>query len=137
MWIISTNGFISLVEDRDDARMLQVRARIPEDIAQHFPDADVFTIDGADYRYRARVPRAQVVDAIAAEADAVAYTAHFKDHAIAHSTNPAARSRAYFGCWNALAQLQDYAPYSTTPRSEEPPLSAWDDDTDDEIGLWR
>lgn len=37
MWIFTQHGFLSLVEDRDDASLLQVRAREPENIAARFP----------------------------------------------------------------------------------------------------
>ena len=57
MWIFSEQGFVSLVQDRDDASKLQVRARVADDITDTFPGAELFTADGADYRYRARIDR--------------------------------------------------------------------------------
>ncbi|MGV1079712.1 MAG: hypothetical protein ACOYD1_07650 [Candidatus Nanopelagicales bacterium] len=118
MWLISTHGYLSLVQDRDDSNILQVRARVRDDIIQHFPHAKVFIADGGDYRYRARISRAQVAVRLADYIlNELVYTSHFKDEAIAaDKKNTASRRTAYYSCWNALAQLQDYAPYSKTPR---------------------
>ena len=127
MWIVTTNGFLSVVEDRDDPKLLQVRARVPEDIKAHFPAAKVFVIEGADYRYRARVNRSEVADALRDAVLNIDYHSHFKDVAIASSPPNPERYEAYYGTWTALAEMQDYAPYSVTPRPARP---RWEDEDD-------
>lgn len=126
MWLVTTEGFVSIVEDRDDPSMLQVRARMPEDISGNFPGAAVLVVAGADYRYRARVNRQEVADRLAAAAMAIDYTSHFKDVALERSAGSAERYGAYFGTWAAMARLQSHAPYSLTPRPAEPEW--WEDD---------
>lgn len=39
------------------------------------------------------------------------------------------RLNAMYDTWTAMARMQDYAPYSTVPRDQEP---RWWDDDDDE-----
>ncbi|MBB1515015.1 hypothetical protein H5398_03350 [Tessaracoccus sp. MC1679] len=128
MWIFSEKGFVSLVQDRDDASKLQVRARVADDITDTFPGAELFTADGADYRYRARIDRREVADVMHRAVMGVNYDSHFKDVAIEASNHPG-RWRAYYGVWTALAELQDYKPYSSVPRALEP---RWDEDVDDD-----
>lgn len=127
MWSITEHGFISLVEDKDDAEVLQVRGRDAADIRAHFPDARVYTADGADYRYRARVGREKVAQRLADLVRGISYQSHFKDTAVLSSPANPARLRALYGCWHSLAELQDYRPYSTVPRGEESTLH-WDDE---------
>ena len=50
--------------------------------------------------------------------------------AIASSPPNAERRCAYYRCWESLARMQDYEPYSTVPR---PPRTRWDDDQDDDF----
>lgn len=130
MWMMTVaGGFVSLVEDRDDKTRLQVRARVPEDITATFADAEVFVIDGADYRYRARVARQEAADALAKAVVDINYDSHFKDVALQRSPAHPGRMKAYYGCWTALAELQDYAPYSRVPRG------VWEDELEEEP--WR
>lgn len=132
MWLMTVHGFVPLVEDRDDPNVLQARARVPEDIQATLPDAQVFTSSGGDYRYRARVNRREVADALHAAVMAIDYVSHAKDVAIARSPKNAERYEAYYSCWEALAEMQDYAPYSLTPR---PPRTSWEDDWHDEVDV--
>lgn len=127
MWILSTEGFISLVQDRQNPKMLQVRGRDPQDIKAHFPRAKVIVIDGADYRYRARVNRRKVADRVHAAIMGLSYDSHFKDVAIASSPDNADRYEAYYGVWTALAKMQDWAPYASGPRATRP---RWEDEDD-------
>ncbi len=127
MWVTTTSGFISIVEDRDDPAMLQVRARVPEDITSMFSTTDVITIPGADYLHRARVSRKDVADRLAAAVIAIDYTSHFKDVALGRSPAHDHRHSAYYCTWAAMARMQACAPYSTTPRAAEP-AQWWDED---------
>jgi len=128
MWIATTQGFVSIVQDREYPGVLLVRARVPEDISANFPGAEVFVAPGADYRYRARLPRKDVAEALAAAVTKVDYTSHFKDVALERSPANEARHAAYYGTWSAMARMQDYAPYSTVLRPEEPHW--WEDEED-------
>ena len=122
MWLVTTNGFVSLVQNNQDASMIEIRARVPQDITNNFPDAEVFVIDGADYRYRASMPRTAVARAFAEQIlNDLTYTSHFKDVALAKDQDQtnAARRKAYYAMWNNLAEMQDYRPYSRVPRSQE------------------
>lgn len=129
MWIVTVSGgFVSLVQDRDDATKLQVRARVPEDISATFPGAEVFIIPGADYRYRARVDQQEAAQKLAEAVLAIDYDSHFKDVALQRSPADPERYNAYYGTWSAMARMQDFAPYSTTARAAE----RWDEDVDDD-----
>lgn len=130
MWIVTTSGFVSLVEDRADSGILQVRSRVAEDITAMFPTAEVMTIPGADYLHRARVDRREVANRLAAAVMGIDYTSHFKDVALERSPGSAERYAAYYGTWSAMARMQDYAPYSTTPRADEPRW--WEEDFEGE-----
>ena len=55
MWIVLTNGWLSIVSHREYPEMLLVRARKPEHIQDNFPEAEVYTDEDADYPYRADV----------------------------------------------------------------------------------
>lgn len=118
MWIFTDQGYISMVVDKRDSTMLQVRARVPEDITRNFPGAVVYTIDGADYRYRSRIKRSEVAIALAEQVMNMDYIGHFKDVALRKSTPSAGRHDAYYAVWTAMGKLQDYAPYSKLSRVE-------------------
>lgn len=61
MWIFLTNSFLSIVQKPDDTDTLTVRGRIQCDIESVFADAVVQVGKGTDYKYRAKVPCAQVM----------------------------------------------------------------------------
>jgi hypothetical protein len=126
MWITTTQGFVSIVEDRDNRELLQIRARVSEDITANFPGAEVLVVPGADYRYRARFNRRRVADQLAAAIMHLDYDSHFKDVALERSPANAERYSAYYGTWSAMARMQDFAPYSTTPRTKQAPW--WEDE---------
>lgn len=134
MWIVSTNGFISLVQDRKNKDVLHVRARVADDISAHFPDATIQVFHGADYRYRALISREEVAAKMFDMINEMAYTSHFKDVALKTAPKNGSRHTAYYGTWNAMANMQDYAPYSKVPRPTRPtpavtrPFSGWSDD---------
>lgn len=125
MWIISTRGFLSIVEDRKNPAMMQVRARVKSDITDMFPAAYVYASDGADYRYRARISRERVAARLAEYVqNELTYTGHFKDVAIARERTKdpklaSKRTTAYYKIWNAMADLQDFRPYSYMNREQE------------------
>lgn len=118
MWIYTDTGFVSLVVNKNDHNLLQVRSRLAEDITSIFPDAKVFIINGADYRYRADVRRAEVAVIMAEKVMNMDYTSHFKDVALQRSKPAEGRSTAYYAVWGAMGKLQDYAPYSKVSRAD-------------------
>jgi hypothetical protein len=119
MWIVGQYGFISLVQHKDKPEIMQVRSRVREDILMYFPEYEIEMIVGADYLYRANVPREIVAEVIAAEIMGYDVTSHVKDVAIRCSQPNAYRQAAYYACWRALSDMQPYAPYSRLPRAEE------------------
>ncbi|WIY83019.1 hypothetical protein [Propionimicrobium sp. PCR01-08-3] len=115
MWIFTTKGFISLVQDRNDHSMLQVRARDPQDLRALFPHAEVAETPDADYRYRARVPRQEVCEVLTDAINEIDYESHFKEAAIATAERTykqhATRLRwALYQVWEAMRNLQGDEP---------------------------
>jgi hypothetical protein len=103
MWIFLNDAFLSIVEERDDYRLLRVRARIGEDIARVFPDAKVRErgrLD-ADYRYVALIDRDTVVKTIASEVSRIDYR-NFKG-----SVSETARHDAYLRVWGVMVDEQE------------------------------
>lgn len=129
MWLTTTHGFISAVQHRDDADQLIVRARVREDLTNTFRGARVVELPGADYVFRATLRRDLVADRLADYVRReLTYHSHFKDAAIAASEPNAERSAAYYDCWSALARMQPYEPYATTPRAQR--RRWWEEDED-------
>ena len=62
MWIFLSDAFLSVVADKDDPSgpRLLVRARRQGDIERVFPETEVASTPGADYRFRAWLPRERV-----------------------------------------------------------------------------
>jgi hypothetical protein len=119
MWIISASGFVSIVQDRKDASKVWIRARVKEDIAMMFPaQADeIITKPGADYVFRLIVPRELASMAMWNAVADVDYTSHAKEEMNRRSHPNPKRMSAYYKIWNALADLQPFAPYSRVPRT--------------------
>src|SRR5687768_4201215 len=68
MWLLTPQGFYSIVAYRRDADRLLVRARVREDLQalrEQIPDLRIFSDRSADYRWRAVVTRAECVAALA------------------------------------------------------------------------
>lgn len=74
MWIFLSGSFLSIV-DKGDAtgQTLLVRARKAGDIGAVFPDAEVIEGAGTDYRYRARIDRERVAQAMADQVRGIRY----------------------------------------------------------------
>ena len=100
MWICFNDSFLSIVENREDDSTLLVRARIAGDIDRVFPGARTWQDLGADYHFRANIPRAQVATAIAERLQAIDYP-NFKG-----SVTDPDRKDAYLEVWGVLTQLQ-------------------------------
>lgn len=118
MWIMSTDGFVSMVRHNKIPDTMLVRARVKADLEKTFPGYDIETHIGADYLYRALVPVDVAAAVIAEQVKNLDYTSHAKDEMIkrAPKADVGSRSTALYATWNAFAQLQPYAPYAKTPR---------------------
>lgn len=125
MWTFTTDGYLSAVQDRTNPDLLQVRARERADLLAHFPACQVLDTPGADYAFRALVNRRVVADVLYRHAMTLSYDGHAKEAMAAASPPNPERMHAYYRVWSAMAELQDPAPYSLTPR---PPRTRWDDD---------
>ena len=64
MWIFTTNGFISIVEHRDEPDRLLVRARTPRPLEELWPNHEIITLEDADYRFRILAQRESVLDVV-------------------------------------------------------------------------
>ncbi|HEX8321680.1 hypothetical protein [Longimicrobium sp.] len=122
MWVVTEHGFFTFVTDRKDPEYLWLRARVREDLEGNFPGITVEQHPGADYLWRAKVKRTDVAERIAQMVMDGRITSHFKDEALrkAPKTKFGSRHNAYYGFWTAMAALQDYAPYSKSPRGVAP-----------------
>lgn len=101
MWIFTSKSFISVVQKPGDTDLLTVRARIKGDIEQIFPDAKVEANKGTDYKYRAKVPRAEVAQALQNQVMALNYS-NFKS-----TVKERKRHDAYMGVWSEMYGVQD------------------------------
>ena len=99
MWIFLNKSFLSIIAVKDKPEILVVRARIAGDIECVFPEAEVLTDIGSDYKYRAFIPRKRVAEAMTTEVMNINYT-NFKK-----SVNSYNRELAYFDVW---ARMIDY-----------------------------
>lgn len=109
MWIFLSDAFLSVVADKDDpsGERLLVRARRSGDIEHVFPEAKVFSVAGADYAFRAWLPRQRVADGIQERVQSLAY-ANFKD-----SIEDVAYHDAALATWNAMYCYQHQAERAT------------------------
>ena len=78
MWIMTNNGYLSIVSKDCGPAELLVRARRAGDIERVFPYAEVTRHTNSDYLYRAVLPRDAVKQALAAMIDQIDYP-NFKD----------------------------------------------------------
>jgi hypothetical protein len=106
MWLITTQGFYSVVAHRDDPDLLLVRARTREDIEalrEQIPALEPFEDRSADYRHRAVVTREHWRDAVAQLVGAIDY-GNFKS--AVGKRQGWDRERVYHAVWDVLARLQ-------------------------------
>lgn len=106
MWLLTTQGFYSVVAHRDDPEALIVRARTSEDIEalrEQIADIDPFEDGGADYRHRAFVSRAEWLAAVAQLAAEIDYD-NFKSEVAREQDYE--RARVYGHVWGELLGLQ-------------------------------
>ena len=105
MWLLTTQGFYSVVEDRDDPRWLLVRARTRDDLealGSQVEGLEVFETPEADYRWRTRLLREEWLAAVAQLAVAIDYP-NFKDAVDARQGSR--RASLYSKVWLVLRRL--------------------------------
>ena len=102
MWIFLSDTFLSVVADKDDpsGSRLLVRARRQGDIERVFPEAEVATTPGADYHFRAWLPRERVAAVLTQQVESLAYT-NFKSSIHDHAYHEAA-----MGAWSVMHRYQ-------------------------------
>ena len=100
MWICTNKSFLSLVADRDNDDNLLVRARMNGHIENVFPDANVFTMEDADYKYRALICRSEVQRAMTDQISKIDYD-NFKN-----SVGNRQLHDAYLKIWSVMYALQ-------------------------------
>lgn len=121
MWIFTVNGFFTVIQDRKDPAFVWLRSRLREDIERNFPGVEVTEHPGADYLFRAKLPREQVAQRLFELAMENNVTSHFKDVMIRTASKPefGSRSSMLYGVWTAGAAMQPIAPYSKQPRVKQ------------------
>ncbi len=100
MWIFLNHAFLSLVDPKDPQDRLLVRARLEGDLERVFPSAKVEATPHRDYRFRALVPRDEVVKVMAAQIQTLSY-GNFKA-----SVKERRRHDAYLEVWSVMAEFQ-------------------------------
>jgi hypothetical protein len=78
MWIFTTKGFISIVQDRDNPNGFMVRARKKQHLHDIFPTTTIYSVAGSDYKWRARITKQDVALVISQEITDIEYT-NFKN----------------------------------------------------------
>ena len=101
MWIFLNDAFLSIVDKGGDGTTLLVRARRRGDLERVFPEAEVEVSPRNDYRFRARLPRERVAQAMAEAIRCLAYP-NFKG-----SVPDPRRHDAYLEVWSALHAWQE------------------------------
>ena len=100
MWIFSKDGFLSIVEHRNNPNMLVVRARVEGDIERYWPEQRIWITPDADYLYRAVITKeraAAVLWKMVKEIDYDKFKPAVTDHR---------RSRWYLKVWEILDHMQ-------------------------------
>lgn len=102
MWVFLSSSFLSIVDKGDSSgQTLLVRARRAGDIECVFPEAEVVEGGGTDYRFRARIARELVAQAMADQVRGIKY-GNFKA-----TVKDRGRHDAYMDTWQAMMQFQE------------------------------
>lgn len=102
MWIMSSSGFVSVVEYKYDSSKLLVRARVPEDLMTLVTGADqIEKNDQADYMYRTVVTREKFAEWVTQQINSIWYTSHAKE-AMTNDGQDLDRYQAYLRVWDAM-----------------------------------
>lgn len=109
MWLATTAGFFSVVEDREDEARLLVRARVRQDLVElkrrYAPDlGPIVRIESADYPYRASITRASFAAAVWKAVQDVRYD-NFKNEIARQLCGGRERAGIYTAAWSAFRRL--------------------------------
>jgi hypothetical protein len=104
MWVFTKFGFFSIVQDRDLAEVVIVRARVRGDLETLWPKAKALIEETpeADYRYRTRMHREIAIAGIVAamrDIDYGSFKAAVGDHR---------REMFYLQVWWIMSEMQDH-----------------------------
>ncbi len=100
MWLFTSLGFVSIVQNRDRKQNLLVRARDKLHLQALFPDAVVDETPDADYRFRTTVSKKVVRKFVADQVSAIDYP-NFKDTVVDPDYHAAC-----LRVWSAMHDLQ-------------------------------
>lgn len=114
MWLITEDGFASVVAHRDRPDHLLVRARAQADLENlcsvaseeglgGFDPVGIFSLDNADYRWRLEVRRDDFAALAAALVGRIDYD-NFKNRV---GSRDADRAHLYMNVWSALYRIQE------------------------------
>lgn len=133
MWIITRDGFVSLVEHATDHSKLRARARRVEHLQETFDlrDGDIIDLgpNAPDYRWHADIPKLNAAQAIYDAVMAIDYESHVKEEV---AGDDRVMYSAMLGCWRELYKLQD--PPGHLVDAPEPPSLAALGDIAEQIG---
>jgi hypothetical protein len=123
MWLFTKQGFISIVQHRDDPDLMRVRARVRADLERCFPrrEAEIIEDRVADYRWHLNVPRAEVAEYLMFAIEDLDYVSHVKEE-IALGLAPAARMDAMYDIWSAMWRVQQSMLPPPSPEPFQPYL---------------
>ncbi len=99
MWVCLNDAFFSIVESDKDGSLLSVRARRKGDLERYFPGQPVHERHGADYAFRAFVPRGGVARILSETALGIPYK-NFKNSVRDHRLHD-----AYTQVWSVMGEL--------------------------------
>lgn len=109
MWVFCNNTYVSIVQDRDMADQLWVRARLKGDLEAFFEvlveDLDVIETPEADYRWRCVASRPLVTAALIHAASKIDYE-NFKN-SIPTSKKGNLRHDNYLRVWTVMKSYQE------------------------------
>jgi hypothetical protein len=116
MWLFTTFGFFSIVQDKTNPQYVWVRARAPHDLdilrGRYLPGlTDTVRTPNRDYRYRAWVSKHELAEAMPSIVMDINYT-NFKDAVPDH-----AHHNAYLGVWGAMFDAQSRGEFCTADRT--------------------
>ncbi|MGM0946501.1 MAG: hypothetical protein ACQEW9_15060 [Bacteroidota bacterium] len=100
MWIASKNGFISIVQHRDQPDQVLFRARVRKDLESLFPSQEIIETPEADYGYRVYVSKQQAVEIISNQVQEIDYP-NFKNK-IAQTPDQQDKLNAYHDIWGVM-----------------------------------
>lgn len=103
MWIAMNDSFVSIVQHKEDKKLVVVRARVKKDLINLFPRfaESIITTDKSDYRFRLILDKDFVSSVISRRVDGIDYE-NFKD-----SVQEPWRKAAYMKIWQIMLNIQD------------------------------